>query len=136
VTVEKLFDVETYATVHQLVSTVKGKLALGERATDVVVAAFPGGSMTGTPKLRAIEIIEELEAGRRGVYSGVAGYLGDNGSADFGMVIRSLVFDPEKITLGVGGGITIDSEPHAELAETKLKAKALLRALKAPNLLG
>jgi para-aminobenzoate synthetase component I len=136
VTVEKLFDVETYATVHQLVSTVKGKLASGKQATDVMVAAFPGGSMTGAPKIRAIEIIRDLEAGRRGVYSGVAGYLGDNRSADFGMVIRSLVFEGGKITLGVGGGITIDSEPLAELAETKLKAKALLRALKAPNLLG
>ena len=136
VTVEKLFDVETYATVHQLVSTVKGKLPSGKRAGDVIAAAFPGGSMTGAPKIRAIEIIRELEAGPRGIYSGVAGYLGDNGSADFGMVIRSLVFEAGKITLGVGGGITIDSEPLAELAETKLKAKALLRALKAPNLLG
>lgn len=136
VTVEKLFDVESYATVHQLVSTVKGKLSAGKNATDAIEAAFPGGSMTGAPKLRAIEIIGELEAGRRGVYSGVAGYLGDNGSADFGMIIRSLVFESGKITLGVGGGITIDSEPNAELAETKLKAKALLRALKAPDLLG
>ena len=136
VTVEKLFDVETYATVHQLVSTVQGKLAEGQTASDVIDAAFPGGSMTGAPKIRAIEIIRELEAGRRGVYSCVAGFIGDNGSADFGMVIRSLVFDGEKITLGVGGGITIDSDPVAELAETKLKAQALLRALKAPNLLG
>ena len=136
VTVEKLFDVETYATVHQLVSTVQGQLAEGQSASDVIAAAFPAGSMTGAPKIRAIEIIRELEAGRRGVYSGVAGYLGDNGSADFGMVIRSLVFEGEKITLGVGGGITIDSHPAAELAETKLKAKALLRALKAPDLLG
>lgn len=136
VSVEKLFDVETYATVHQLVSTVQGKLASGKRASDVIAAAFPAGSMTGAPKLRAIEIIRDLEAGRRGVYSGVAGFLGDNGAADFGMVIRSLVFEGEKITLGVGGGITIDSDPSAELAETKLKAKALLRALKAPDLLG
>ena len=135
VTVEKLFDVESYATVHQLVSTVQGQLAKGKNATDAIAAAFPGGSMTGAPKLRAIEIIGELEAGHRGVYSGVAGYLGDNGSADFGMVIRSLVFENGKITLGVGGGITIDSEPDAELDETKLKAKALLRALKAPDLL-
>jgi anthranilate/para-aminobenzoate synthase component I len=106
------------------------------KATNALTAAFPGGSMTGAPKLRAIEIIGELEAGRRGVYSGVAGYLGDNGSADFGMVIRSLVFKNRTITLGVGGGITIDSEPEAELDETKLKAKALLRALKTPDLLG
>ena len=92
--------------------------------------------MNGDPKLRAIEIIEELEQGSRGVYSGVAGYLGDNGSANFGMVIRSLVFENGMISLGVGGGITIDSEPASELAETKLKALALLKALKASHLLG
>ena len=92
--------------------------------------------MTGAPKIRAVEIIRELESGPRGIYSGIAGYIGDNGSADFGMVIRSLVFDSGRITLGVGGGITIDSDADAELAETKLKAQALLRALKAPNLLG
>jgi para-aminobenzoate synthetase component 1 len=136
VTVEKLFDVETYTTVHQLVSTVRGSLAKNKRASDVIAAAFPGGSMTGAPKIRAIEIIHDLESGHRGIYSGVAGFIADNGSADLGMVIRSLVFEGDKITLGVGGGITIDSDPIAELAETKLKAKALLRALKAPNLLG
>jgi anthranilate/para-aminobenzoate synthase component I len=135
VTVPKLFDVETYATVHQLVSTVTGKLRVGFDAISALEAAFPGGSMTGAPKFRAVEIIGELEQGKRGVYSGVAGYLGDNGSADFGMVIRSLVFDAGRITLGVGGGITIDSDPEAELAETKLKAKALLGALKAVHLL-
>jgi anthranilate/para-aminobenzoate synthase component I len=136
VSVEKLFDVESYATVHQLVSTIQGRLQFGLDASDAILAAFPGGSMTGAPKLRAIELIRELESGPRGVYSGVAGYLADNGSADFGMVIRSLVFQGDQITLGVGGGITIDSDPKAELAETKLKAKALLRALKATDLLG
>jgi para-aminobenzoate synthetase len=135
VTVPKLFEVETYATVHQLVSTVTGTLAKGSDAVSALEAAFPGGSMTGAPKMRAVEIIGELEQGKRGVYSGVAGYIGDNGSADFGMVIRSLVFDGDRITLGVGGGITIDSDPAAELAETKLKAKALLGALKAVHLL-
>ena len=85
--------------------------------------------MTGAPKPKAIELIELLEQGPRGVYSGVVGYLGDDGSADFGMVIRSLVFDGTRITIGVGGGITIDSDTEAELAETKLKAQALLRAL-------
>lgn len=134
VTVEKLFDVETYSTVHQLVSTVQGRLEADKNAKAAIEAAFPGGSMTGAPKQRAIEIIGELENGNRGVYSGVAGYVSDNGSADFGMVIRSLVFESGKISLGVGGGITIDSDPEAELAETKLKAKALLRALKAPDI--
>lgn len=136
VTVTSLFEVETYATVHQLVSTVQGQLSQNQSALDALQAAFPGGSMTGAPKLRAIEIIRELERGERGVYSGVVGFLADNGSADFGMVIRSLVFEPNRITLGVGGGITIDSNPIEELAETKLKAKALLRALKAPDILG
>lgn len=129
VNVDKLFDVESYQTVHQLVSTVSGQLLPGLSALDAIVAAFPGGSMTGAPKPKAIELIELLEQGPRGVYSGVVGYLGDDGSADFGMVIRSLVFDGARITIGVGGGITIDSDTEAELAETKLKAQALLRAL-------
>jgi para-aminobenzoate synthetase len=88
VTVTSLFEVETYATVHQLVSTVQGQLSQNQSALDALQAAFPGGSMTGAPKLRAIEIIRELERGERGVYSGVVGFLADNGSADFGMVIR------------------------------------------------
>jgi para-aminobenzoate synthetase len=135
VSVEKLFDVESYATVHQLVSTIVGELAPGKDAVSAIAATFPAGSMTGAPKLKAIEIIGQLEAGERGVYSGIAGFIGDNGSAEFGMVIRSLVFEGGAISLGVGGGITIDSEPAAELEETKLKAKALLRALNASHLL-
>lgn len=129
VNVDKLFAVESYPTVHQLVSTVSGTLASAKTAVDALESAFPGGSMTGAPKPRALELIKELERGPRGIYSGVAGYLGDNGTADFGMVIRSLIFRDGKIRLGVGGGITIDSDPEAELAETKLKAKALLDAL-------
>ena len=129
VTVDKLFDVESYQTVHQLVSTVSGQLLPGFSALNALEAAFPGGSMTGAPKPKAVELIGALEGGPRGIYSGVAGYIGDDGSAEFGMVIRSLVFEGEKITLGVGGGITIDSDAEAELAETKLKAQALLRAL-------
>jgi anthranilate/para-aminobenzoate synthase component I len=129
VTVDKLFDVESYQTVHQLVSTVSGQLLPGFSALNALEAAFPGGSMTGAPKPKAVELIGALEGGPRGIYSGVAGYIGDDGSAEFGMVIRSLVFEGERITLGVGGGITIDSDAEAELAETKLKAQALLRAL-------
>lgn len=129
VTVDKLFDVESYQTVHQLVSTVSGQLLPEFNALNALEATFPGGSMTGAPKPKAVELIASLEAGPRGVYSGVAGYIGDDGSAEFGMVIRSLVFEGERITLGVGGGITIDSDAEAELAETKLKAQALLRAL-------
>ena len=137
VTVSKLFDVESYATVHQLVSTVQAKLAKQFDAADALAASFPGGSMTGAPKARAIELIAELEnrPGRagRGIYSGALGFLTHGGVADFGMTIRTLVIDGNRATIGVGGGITIDSQPLAELEETKLKAAALLRALSAPN---
>jgi aminodeoxychorismate synthase component I len=129
VTVEKLFDVESYATVHQLVSTVTGTLQPGQNIADALEACFPAGSMTGAPKIRAIEILEDLEAGPRGVYSGAIGYLGFDGSADLGMTIRTLVFEGNLATLGVGGGITIDSNPEQELQETMLKAEALLRTL-------
>jgi anthranilate/para-aminobenzoate synthase component I len=89
--------------------------------------------MTGAPKIRAMEIIRELEQGPRGIYSGCVGYLAADGSAEFAMVIRSLFFEGEIIKIGVGGGITIDSDPVAELEETKLKAKALLSALNATD---
>jgi aminodeoxychorismate synthase component I len=131
--VTKLFEIESYATLHQLVSTVKGQLADGETAVSAMAAAFPGGSMTGAPKVRAMEIIGELEEGPRGVYSGAVGYFGFNGSAEFGMTIRTIVFEGERAYIGVGGGITSDSDPMAELEETKLKAKALLRVLNAPD---
>jgi anthranilate/para-aminobenzoate synthase component I len=131
--VAKLFEIESYATVHQLVSTVEAQLAEGQTAFTAMRSAFPGGSMTGAPKARAMEIIEDLEKGKRGIYSGVIGFFGFNGSADFGMTIRTVVFEGSRATIGVGGGITIDSDPKAELEETKLKAQALLRVLNAPD---
>ncbi|MEY4018763.1 MAG: hypothetical protein RLZZ590_63 [Actinomycetota bacterium] len=131
--VPELFQVETYATVHQLVSTVTAQLAEGNDAADALKACFPGGSMTGAPKIRAMELINELEVGERGLYSGVAGFIGVDGSAEFGMIIRSIVFEGENATIGVGGGITFDSDPVAELEETKLKASALLKVLNAPD---
>ena len=85
--------------------------------------------MTGAPKIRAVEILQSLESGSRGIYSGAFGYLGFDGSADFGMTIRTLVFEGTSATLGVGGGITIDSDPESEFEETMLKSKALLKAL-------
>lgn len=133
VRVPKLFEVETYATVHQLVSTVEAQLAEDQDAFSALAAAFPGGSMTGAPKVKAMQIIQTLEAGERGVYSGAIGYFGFNGSADFGMTIRTVVFQGSKASIGVGGGITSDSDPLAELEETKLKAQALLRVLNAPD---
>jgi aminodeoxychorismate synthase component I len=133
VDVPVLFAVETYATVHQLVSTVQGQLRQDATALDALIASFPGGSMTGAPKHRAIEIIQELEGGPRGIYSGALGFLGADGSADLGMTIRTIVFQCGRASIGVGGGITIDSNPEAELDETKLKAKALLRSLGADD---
>lgn len=127
--VEKLFEVESYATVHQLVSTLTGQLKKGQSATSALAACFPAGSMTGAPKIRAVEILKELEQFPRDIYSGAFGYLGFDGSADFGMTIRTLVFEGTSATLGVGGGITIDSDPESEFEETMLKSKALLRAL-------
>lgn len=133
VTVTKLFEIESYSTVHQLVSTIESQLNDESNAIDALRACFPGGSMTGAPKPRAIEIIQDLEGGPRGIYSGALGYLGADGSAEFGMIIRTLIFqrtaEGHDVSLGIGGGITIDSEPAAELAETELKAKALLDAL-------
>jgi para-aminobenzoate synthetase component I len=129
VSVPKLFEVETYKTVHQLVSTVVGKLQVGKTALDAISAAFPGGSMTGAPKNRAMQIINELESGERGIYSGAIGYVGIDGSVDLGMVIRSVVFEAGEVRIGVGGGITSDSVPADELEETRLKARALLEAL-------
>jgi anthranilate/para-aminobenzoate synthase component I len=89
--------------------------------------------MTGAPKIRAMEIIHELEAGTRGAYSGCLGFLGADGSAELAMTIRTIVFEGESATIGVGGGITIDSDPQAELEETQLKARALLAALNATD---
>lgn len=133
VAVNKLFDVESYAAVHQLVSTISGQLQPGLDAIDALEATFPGGSMTGAPKLRAIELIRELEAGSRGIYSGVIGWIGDNGAADWGMTIRTMVFEASRVVIGVGGGITSDSIPAAELEETRIKARALLRVLGASD---
>jgi aminodeoxychorismate synthase component I len=129
VVVGKLFDVESYASVHQLVSTITAKLLPGLSVFDAIAACFPAGSMTGAPKIRAIQILESLEGGPRGIYSGCLGYISASGSADLGMTIRTIVFSDGVAQIGIGGGITIDSVPEEELAETKLKAKALLRAL-------
>lgn len=129
ISVPKLFEVETYKTVHQLVSTVVGRLLPDKTFFDAIESAFPGGSMTGAPKARAMEIIAELERGNRGFYSGALGYIGFNGAVDLGMTIRTIVFEGDTVRIGIGGGITIDSDPREELEETRLKAKALMQAL-------
>jgi len=135
VTVPELYRIEEYPTVFHLVSTVTGRLEEGRGLVDLLKASFPGGSITGAPKIRAMEIIEELEPVRRGLYCGSIGYLSFNGDADLNIVIRTLVFSGDNIYLQVGGGITIDSDPAAEYTETLDKARALVRALRLEGVL-
>lgn len=129
VVVPKLLEVESYAQVHQLVSTVRGILASDRDAVDAVTACFPAGSMTGAPKLSAVRLLDALERRPRGIYSGAWGYFGFDGSVDLAMTIRSIVIDGQGSTVGTGGGITALSVPREELEETRIKASALLRAL-------
>lgn len=127
--VPALFEVESYETVHHLVSTVTGRLAAGRHALDLLEGCFPGGSITGAPKLRAMEIIEELEPHRRGVYCGAIGYIGYDGAMDLNIAIRTLVYQGGWIHAWAGGGIVMDSDPEAEYQETLDKAQAMLRLL-------
>lgn len=129
--VPELFALETYATVYQLVSTVRGRLRPGTTALDCLRASFPGGSITGAPKVRSMEIIEELEPTRRGVYTGAIGYLCFSGDMDVNIVIRTVIVKDGTAHFQVGGGIVADSDPEREYQETIDKAQALARALAA-----
>lgn len=130
VKVPKLFAIETYATVHHLVSTVIGKLTPQNTAIDILRSCFPGGSITGAPKIRAMEIIEELEPNRRGIYCGSIAYIGFDGNMDSNIAIRTLVHNQGQIRFWAGGGIVKDSVMDDEYQECFDKAAALLRLLK------
>ena len=130
VSVPHLFAIESYKTVHHLVSTVTGKLAKGKHVLDLIKGAFPGGSITGAPKLRSMEIIEELEPHRRSVYCGSIGYISFDGQSDTNIAIRTMIWNQDKIYFQAGGGIVMDSEMEAEYQETYDKAEAMLNVLK------
>jgi para-aminobenzoate synthetase len=129
--VPHLMAIESYETVHQLVSTIRGQLREDVEPPDGIRACFPGGSMTGAPKKRTMEIIDELEHEPRGVYSGAIGYLGLSGGCDLNIVIRTIVMDGETTTIGCGGAIVMQSDAEDEYQEMLLKARALMRALAA-----
>jgi len=135
--VSELKRVETFATVHHLVATIEGMLRAGVSHIDCVRACFPGGSITGAPKIRAMQIIDELEPHARGVYSGAIGYLGRNGTSHFNIAIRTVVYQSMaagvpacgRLTFHAGGGIVADSDPDAEYEETLAKAQGIFNAL-------
>jgi para-aminobenzoate synthetase component I len=129
VKVTELFEMEEYSTVFHLVSNVIGELKDGYSAVDCIKACFPGGSITGAPKVRSMEVIEELERIRRNIYTGCIGYLGFEGNADLNIGIRTILMNDGKAYMGVGGGITWESEKEAEYDETIDKARALMRVL-------
>ena len=128
VDVPRLCELESFATVHHLVSTVTGKLRQGLGAVDVLRAAFPGGSITGAPKIRAMQIIAEIEPHRRGPYCGAIGYVGFDGAMDMNIAIRTVVLGAHNAVFHAGGGVVVDSNPSAEYAECYDKARALLAA--------
>ena len=129
VKVSELAVLETYATVFHLTSTVEGRLRPEKNIIDLLKATFPGGSITGAPKVRAMEIIDELEPTRRSVYTGSIGYIGFHGNMDLNIVIRTILVKDGKAYFQVGGGVVYDSDPEGEYRETLDKAKALIHAL-------
>lgn len=126
--VEVLRQIEKYSTVFQTTATVSGRLHKDKDRIDLIRACFPGGSITGCPKIRAMEIIEELEPTRRSIYTGSLGYLSFSGGMDFNILIRTILKNKDKLYFNVGGGIVADSRPEDEYQETLVKAKAMMEA--------
>lgn len=129
VVVDEMMIIESYAHVHHIVSNVRGRVRADTSPGEAIAAVFPGGTITGCPKVRCMEIISELETGPRGAYTGSFGYLNRDGSMDLNILIRTMVVSDDTITFRAGSGIVADSEPEAELNETRAKAKGLIRAL-------
>jgi aminodeoxychorismate synthase component I/2-amino-4-hydroxy-6-hydroxymethyldihydropteridine diphosphokinase len=127
--IAKLMELETYATVHQLVSTIRGKVKKGVSVIDCIKACFPGGSMTGVPKKRTMEIIDDLEKEARGIYSGSIGFLSLNGTAKLNIAIRTIVVDDDALIIGAGGAIVAGSDPEKEYEEMILKANVLMQSI-------
>ena len=133
VVVDSICEVESYANVHHLVSTVSGRLAPNRHAVDLLRGCFPGGSITGAPKVRAMEIIESLEPHRRGVYCGAIGYIGFDGAMDTNIAIRTLVRHGDRLYAWAGGGIVADSDAEAEYQESLAKVETQLAIMEARN---
>ncbi len=129
VEVSEFMTIESYRHVHHIVSEVRGRLREDTSPGQVIRAVFPGGTITGCPKVRCMEIIQDLEQGMRGAYTGAMGYLNRNGDMDLNILIRTMTWHPGKIELRAGAGIVADSQPQRELAETRSKAEGMLRAL-------
>ncbi len=125
VEVERLFEIRSYATVHQMVSTVKAKVPKTTSAVEILRNTFPMGSMTGAPKIRVMQAIEQYETYRRGLYSGAVGYIAPNGDFDFNVVIRTAFVKNNRVWYPVGGAITADSDPDSEWEETLVKSRSL-----------
>ena len=126
---EELYKLETYETVHHLVSTISCMLDKDYSPFDIIYNIFPGGSITGTPKKRAMEIIEELEEYDRGIYTGSIGYIDHNGNFDFNIAIRTVVVEDQEVKFNVGGGITWKSTAEEEFKETEAKGLGIMKGL-------